>query len=187
MESSDEEVVVVAVVLTNFVMVVLVLRLKVEMENMAELTISDHQEWCFDMKNTSGGDVKEEVIVKRSETIEHQRTTVNLLMKWVKDSKHPATLTFVDIPKNVKNVARKTAHGRVISDQQAGEYIAVLAVECRGLEPTIWHPAAKFRGQSSGGTRFKDIDLSEREWFDYDQEHDECVSLTGLDYRFEVA
>ncbi|KAH0481129.1 MAG: uncharacterized protein KVP18_003173 [Porospora cf. gigantea A] len=168
-------------------MVVLVLKVKVDMENMSEVVFPANLEWCFDLQNPSGSDIKTEVTLDPTETILHQRSSVHLLMKWVKDSKHPATMTLVNIPKKVKDVAELCAEGRKLTEAQSGLWVAVLAMECRGLEPVAWHPnATGISGKSIGGTRFADVDMSTREWYDYDADNEVCVSVTGLEFKFET-
>ncbi len=69
----------------------------------------------------------------------------------------------------------------------SGKWTTILGFECRGLEPVSWIPGIDFHGVSSGGTTFKDIDLSDKEWADYDEENDLSVSVTNLEFKIETS
>lgn len=70
----------------------------------------------------------------------------------------------------------------------SGEFVTVLAMECRGIEITAWYPSFDFSVESSGGLVFPHdkVDLSDRDWADYDEENDLSVSISNLDYRIEM-
>ena len=67
----------------------------------------------------------------------------------------------------------------------SGEYVPVLAMECRGIEPYAFHPLGnEFKVTSSGGAVFEeDVDLSEGDWGDYDEENDEAVGVNEFESK----
>ena len=50
-------------------------------------------------------------------------------------------------------------------------YVPILAMECRGMEPYAFHPLGnEFKVVSEGGVTFEeDVDLSDGDWGDYDE------------------
>jgi hypothetical protein len=85
----------------------------------------------------------------------------------------------------------------------SGSFVPIVAFECRGkasslgamrrkyatyigAEPVAWHPKVDFVVESTGGTLFENVDLSERDWADYDEENDVPVSVTELEYTISV-
>ena len=67
----------------------------------------------------------------------------------------------------------------------AGNFKPILGLECRGLEIERWIPGEDFVVQSTSGTIFENVDLSEEAWGDYDEKNDEAVSVTELEYKIE--
>ncbi len=73
------------------------------------------------------------------------------------------------------------------TESDSGNYVTILALECRNIEPIAWHPSVDFVVQSSGDneTIFKEVDLTDRDWADYDEENDLSVSITNFEYKIE--
>ena len=69
--------------------------------------------------------------------------------------------------------------------EMSGQYSAILALECRGLEPIAWIPSSDFEAETITGKLFPTVDLSEGDWCDFDEDNDMPVSVMGLDYRIE--
>lgn len=84
------------------------------------------------LKDSSGDDVREGVGVSASETHEMSgsRGSANFVMKWAKDARHEASLSVMQI----KGVTR------AFTAEDAGNFVPVVAFECRGLEPVGWTP-----------------------------------------------
>ena len=68
---------------------------------------------------------------------------------------------------------------RDVTSDDNGNYVPVLAMECRGLEPYAFHPLGnEFKVTSAGGAIFdEDVDLSEGDWGEYDEENDAAVGV----------
>ncbi|KAL2108870.1 hypothetical protein VUR80DRAFT_3245 [Thermomyces stellatus] len=57
----------------------------------------------------------------------------------------------------------------------------ILEIDCRGLELVSFKPEGEWLAEGSdSGTRFTGIDLTEGEWFDYDEKAGEEVGITNL-------
>jgi len=65
------------------------------------------------------------------------------------------------------------------------DYVPVLAMECRGLEPYAFHALGnEFKVVSEGGNVFEDdVDLSEGDWAEYDEENDAAVGVNEFESR----
>ncbi|KZF19460.1 DUF866-domain-containing protein [Xylona heveae TC161] len=64
----------------------------------------------------------------------------------------------------------------------------VIEFDCRGLEFTDFKPDGEWVAQGlDSGTKFAGIDLSEGEWFDYDEKAGEEVSIQELKWEIRRA
>ncbi len=71
-------------------------------------------------------------------------------------------------------------------EADSGKFVPILAIECRSIEPTAWHPNFDFVAESTGGGIFDKVDLSDRDWAEFDEENDLSVSITNVEYKFEL-
>ena len=96
-----------------------------------------------------------------------------------------------------KQKKHKAGPPRPYTGDDSGEWVPILAVECRGLEPYKFEPmkdefvimasSGSGDGGGGGGTIFdEDIELGDGEWADYDGEADVPVSLTEIEFKFEA-
>ena len=108
--------------------------------------------------------------------LEGSRGEANFIIKW----------PYANDQAYMKIIEHKTVK-KAYTEDQSGEFVNILAVECRGLEPIAWYPSLDFQVESTGGTSFKDVDLSDRDWAEFDEEHDLSVSITDVDYKIELA
>nr|CEL68361.1 TPA: C1orf123, related [Neospora caninum Liverpool] len=157
-------------------MVVIVLRMKAELENVESVEIPAGHTWVLDVKQPAGEDVRERVTVSESETqeIPNSRGTANFLVRW-DGSKQTSTLNVQD----VKNVTRRT-----YTAEDSGKFVPVVAFECRGVEPVKWYPADGYVVKSKKAT-FRDVELSE-DWVDYDQDANLSVGIYNVEWEFQV-
>jgi Eukaryotic protein of unknown function (DUF866) len=88
-----------------------------------------------------------------------------------------STISVVD----VKKLTTKS-----ITAEQSGQWVPVVAFDCRGLMPIMWHPHTDFVVSSTGGTVFNEVDLSEGDWGEYDEEHDLAMSITDIEHKWET-
>ena len=63
----------------------------------------------------------------------------------------------------------------------------LVAFDCRGCEPVAWHPEdGGFAVKAATGASFDDVDLSEREWTEYDADGGAAVSIMELRHEFRT-
>nr|PUA90099.1 DUF866 domain-containing protein [Toxoplasma gondii TgCATBr9] len=158
-------------------MVVILLRMKADLENVDSIEIPAGHTWVLDVKQAAGEEVRERVTVSESETqdIPNSRGTANFVVRW-DGSKQAATLNVQD----VKNVTRRT-----YTAEDSGKFVSIVAFECRGLEPVRWYPADGYIVKSKRAT-FKDADLSE-DWAEYDQDANLSLGIYNVEWQFQVS
>lgn len=73
-----------------------------------------------------------------------------------------------------------------VTIEKAGKFVPILEIDARGVEFVEFIPDGQFecRGAETT-TRFDDVDLSDGEWYDYDEKANAEVSIT--DVKWEVA
>ena len=117
-------------------------------------------------------------------------------VKW-EGSKKFSTLIVLDEEasksalKKIKKKGKKGGSGgevdvpRDVTSDDNGEYVPVLAMECRGVEPYAFHPLGnEFKVVSEGGVVFdEDVDLSEGDWGEYDEENDAAVGVNDFESK----
>ncbi|CAN0130666.1 unnamed protein product [Ascophyllum nodosum] len=143
---------------------------------------NDNNKWIMTVQSPDESDRREHVEVTRAriEELDGTRGTANFVVKW-RGSKKQATANIVDIKK-------VTTKGE-IKVEQSGEFVPILALDCRGLEPVEWHPSTDFAVTSGGGTVFESdaVDLSEGDWSEYCEKSSMPVSIMEIEHRFETA
>lgn len=61
----------------------------------------------------------------------------------------------------------------------------IVAFDCRGVQPTDFEPRIGWIARcSESSTQFEDIDLSEREWVDYDENAQQAVGIYEIRHQF---
>ncbi|KAK5065086.1 hypothetical protein LTR84_000922 [Exophiala bonariae] len=64
----------------------------------------------------------------------------------------------------------------------------IIQIDCRGLEFTEFKPDGEWEAKGTeSGTKFSGIDLSEGEWFDYDEKAGEEVSIKDIKWAIRRA
>jgi hypothetical protein len=136
-------------------------------------------------------EVREKVAFNLSETVEQEENTheppCHFVLKW-EGSKKRSTLEVLDDPKAaLKKKKYKGEQPRDYKAEDSGNWVPILAVECRGMEPFAFHALGdEFIVESEGGATFdSDVDLSEGDWADYDEENDAAVSISDFEAKFE--
>jgi hypothetical protein len=155
-------------------MPIYVLDIKADIENIKKMTVLSDVLWKFDIANTSG-EVKEGITFTSVDDIELQgsRGTCNVVVKWPGE-KSQAYIKIIELKKCVGEY----------NEEQSGTFVPILAIECRGLEPTRWIPGRDFRVEGTTGTVFDNVDLGDPDgWTDFDEQNDACVSIMNLEHR----
>ncbi|CAM9359797.1 unnamed protein product [Discosporangium mesarthrocarpum] len=161
-------------------MPIFVLYVKCDMENVASMKADQLNKWMLTVESPDKSERREgvEVTRARNEELDGSRGTANFTIKWP-GAKKQATLNIIDVKK-------VTTGGEIIGDK-TGEFVPILAFDCRGLEPVAWHPSTDFTVTSEGGEVFERVDLSEGDWSDYCEKSAAPVSIVDIEHRFELA
>jgi hypothetical protein len=158
---------------------------------------------CLDVRNPiSEYEVRENIVLETTQYIESEKEEMNhnsttreppghFAIRW-EGNKRRGVMQVLNI-EQVKAVLQKKNKlqelPRDLTEDDSGSFVPVLALECRGLEPTAFHPrGGEFNVVSSGGFQFpaKAIDLSNGDWIEYDDENGIPVSLTNFEAKFIV-
>ncbi|KAL3140724.1 hypothetical protein ABBQ32_005280 [Trebouxia sp. C0010 RCD-2024] len=93
-------------------MVVFLLQIKASLENVAKISLPDGHEYCLDVKNSTGEDVREGVRVTSAneQDLPGSRGVANFAVKWVKDAKAAAYLNVVPVKKVTRDYTGKFCH-----------------------------------------------------------------------------
>ena len=160
-------------------MVVLIIKAKVEMDNVDILEFPEDHEWCVDVYLTASGELKENVKLSRTEEVDvpNSRGTANLILKV--DKNVYATIKIEDIPKVTST--RITA-----ADSESGENVVILALDCRGCEIKAWRPTGFYKVTTPEGTEFDEVDLHTGEWYDVDAETNMPVSIMSIKSEIQM-
>ena len=104
-------------------MVVFVLRLKADVENVEEISFPEHAQWCLNLKQSDGDEVKEGVYVSSEEEVamSGSRGVAHFVMKFPGGSK--------EVSLNVQQI-KGTTRAYTLAD--SGSYVPIVAFECRG-------------------------------------------------------
>lgn len=145
-------------------------------------------------------ETREKIVFNPSETLEQdegdREPPHHFAVRWEGQKKF-STLIVLDedgaksaFKKMKKKGGKKKGSGEVdvprdMTADDSGEYVPVLAMECRGVEPYEFYPLGnEFKVTSSGGAVFEeDVDLSEGDWGDYDEENDEAVGVNEFESK----
>uniref|UniRef100_T1JP18 CXXC motif containing zinc binding protein n=1 Tax=Strigamia maritima TaxID=126957 RepID=T1JP18_STRMM len=74
---------------------------------------------------------------------------------------------------------------KAYSNDDKNKLKTIIVFDCRGFEPSAFEPRNGWiaRGVDTG-TQFNDIDLTEKEWVDYDEKLKEPVGIYDVTYKF---
>lgn len=181
-------------------MVLFLLCIKAELDGVKSLSLLPNTNLCFSVKNPlSDYETRDKIVFNPSETLDQDEsdrdTPHHFALKW-EGSKKYSTLTVLSVDE-AKSVMKKLSKkggkkGRadeeksipreITNDDSGGNYVPVLAMECRGLEPYAFHILGnEFKVTSVGGTVFdEDVDLSDGDWGEYDEEYDAAVGVNDF-------
>ena len=174
-------------------MVLFILYMKAEFENIGSVVLRKDSNLSISVRNPlSDFETREKVVFNPSETVEQEegarQSPHHLSIKW-EGNKKACILESLDANAAKAALKKKKSKDvpRDLTEDDSGNWAPILAMECRGLEPYAFHPMGdEFVVTSSGGKAFtEDVDLSEGDWADYDEENDEAVSLSEIEFKIE--
>ena len=107
------------------------LKIKADLENIAELSPQFENLWKFNIASTDGEE-RLGITVSKADVLElnGSKGDANYVMKWHKADSHQAYIKLVDVKK--VDGTYKAA--------DSGTWVTLLGLECRGLVPTAWIP-----------------------------------------------
>ncbi|XP_046337027.1 CXXC motif containing zinc binding protein-like [Haliotis rufescens] len=84
---------------------------------------------------------------------------------------------------NSIDILKETLSSYTVAD--AGKFKSVVTFDCRGVEPIDFSPRVGWsvEGEETS-TVFSDINLGEKEWYDYDEKGQTSVSITEFQHKF---
>jgi hypothetical protein len=178
-------------------MVLFLLCIKAELEGVETLSLLKSSNLCFSIRNPlSDFETREKIVFSPNETLDQEEgdrePPHHFCVKW-EGSKKVSTLICLDeeaTKSAVKKVKKKGGKKdgdlpRNLTADDSGEWVPILAMECRGLEPYAFHAmGGEFKVVSEGGVVFEDdVDLSEGDWAEYDEKNDAAVSINDFESK----
>lgn len=179
-------------------MVLFLLHLKAELENVQSITINRSTRLCLSVRNPqSDYEVRDKVVVDPSTFVEQEESSRepphHFSLRW-EGNKKAATLVVLSqseaktAMKKLKKKAAAIAESYTADD--SGQWVPLLAVECRGMEPYAFHPMGqdefKVSASNDGAEFTEGVDFSEGDWADYDAENDQPVSISEIEFKVRV-
>lgn len=149
------------------------LKIKAELEEIAKMSVTEGVMWKFDIQSGEGGDSKSGITVTASDVMEldGSKGEANFIVKWPGSKMQ----SYIKVLETKAGAAEYTA-------EKSGEWVTIANFECRGLEIVSYIPGADFKAESTGGTIFEAVDLSEGDWAEYDEENELAVSIMNLEH-----
>lgn len=170
--------------------------IKAELENVSSVSLKMNENLRISVKNPlSDFESRDNIIVNPTDFVEqaeHSREPEhNFALSW-EGSKKKSTLTVLS-PDQVKTILKKKKKVQLPKDtysaEDSGHFVPILAVECRGLEPSAFFPMGQeFIVTSERGFEFdaEAVDFSESDWADYDADNDMAVSVSDIEFKWEA-
>jgi hypothetical protein len=188
---------------TTNAMVLYLLCIKGDLEGVQSVALNKRANICIDVRATNSDETREKIVFNPSETLEQddsdREPAHHFALTWEGQKKKSIiqVLDEAQTKATMKKAGKKKKGGggsemgqpREMTADDSGEYVPVLALECRGLEPYAFHPMGEeFIVTSEGGAEFSsDLTLDEGDWADYDEENDVSVSISEFASQFVSA
>eukprot|EP00536_Pseudo-nitzschia_multiseries_P003691 jgi/Psemu1/252903/estExt_Genewise1Plus.C_580030 len=180
-------------------MVLYMLFMKAETDNVGEIQLRTKDvNLRIDVRNSlSDWEKRENVIFNPSETQEQddessREPPSHFSITW-EGSKKASVLRYLDSQETATALKKKKkykggAPRAFTGDDSNDQWVPIMAVECRGLEPYAFHPMKdEFVISSENGYVFdEEIEFEDGEWADYDAENDCPVSISSLEFKFDA-
>lgn len=144
------------------------LLLSAELQGVTDLGPTLPYEFSFKIECTSCHEVHENWVTMNAQDksdISGSRGDANFVFK-CRFCKRESSATLTETGKTLN-----------IDDKKPAE---ILQIDCRGLELKEFRADGDFQCKGESGTPFKEMDLTEGEWFDYDEKNSEEVSVTDV-------
>lgn len=74
--------------------------------------------------------------------------------------------------------------GKFVSEHQ-NKFQTIVTFDCRGIEPVDFSPGVGWIAKVEGSNnKYRDIDLSQKEWVEYDTNIKESVGIYDFEHKF---
>ena len=147
---------------------IFVLQIKAELEGVASFRVPPESVLEIDVKQSGGDDERKGVQIDPEESHEvpnSKNATANFMVKFEGD-KAPSTLSMVSL---------KGLPFRAQTADDTG-MVPIAAFECRGMEPTKWHPTGYYEVEALSGTVYDQVGFKDGEdWCEYDEKSGESM------------
>jgi hypothetical protein len=181
-------------------MVLYILSIKAELDGVEKIELDPTANLCFDIRNpNSDYETREKIVVDPKEYVQDaddnnssREPPCHFKITW-EGSKKKSVLTILnqdEVKTALKKSKQKNSSSSIrnVTAEDTNEYVPILAMETRGIEPYAFHcMGGEFIVTSTGGTVFTgdDVDLSQ-DYADYDEEHDISVSITDVFFKIDA-
>lgn len=152
--------------------------IKCDLENVKMLTPIPNNLWTFNIASVGGADRRDGITVSEGDAMELEgsKGSAHFVMKWNKGEQQSY----------IKVVPLKKVTG-TYNESDNGKWVPILGLECRGIDVVDYVPGIDFDVETTGGTKFQSIDLTEKEWSEYDEENDLSLSIMNFETKIEKA
>eukprot|EP00455_Lapot_gusevi_P014644 TRINITY_DN1733_c0_g1_i4.p1 TRINITY_DN1733_c0_g1~~TRINITY_DN1733_c0_g1_i4.p1 ORF type:complete len:158 (+),score=26.88 TRINITY_DN1733_c0_g1_i4:179-652(+) len=149
-----------------------VLDIKCNLEGLTDLALEEPR-FNLRVSCTSCGEEMGDLWVSKDEEAEMPggRSTANLVFK-CKGCRRDSSISIID-----SKIDAYTA-------DDDGSFRPLCEFDFRGIEPMSWQPAAGFTVKGANSSKSFEVDLTELEFFDYDDEGGNPVSITNVESQF---
>ena len=146
------------------------MQIKAELEGVASFRVPPESVLEIDVKQSGGDDERKGVQIDPEESHEvpnSKNATANFMVKFEGD-KAPSTLSMVSL---------KGLPFRAQTADDTG-MVPIAAFECRGMEPTKWHPTGYYEVEALSGTVYDQVGFKDGEdWCEYDEKSGESMMV----------
>ena len=169
-------------------MVKIGLQIKAFMENVTNLIPDDIPEfrWQLKLKCTACGEIPEHwqyVTLSEEQPLKGGRGHANFISKCKLCSKQNSL--------DIKEESIKS-----YGAEDSIKFKTICIFDCRGLEPTDFQPGNGWKAQGyfededgegrETSTMFEEVDLSDKEWADFDEKSGESTMISEFEFKFVV-
>jgi len=148
-----------------------VLQIKAELEGVASFRVPPESVLEIDVKQSAGDEERKGVQVDPEEIHEvpnSKNATANFMVKFPGD-KAPSTMSLVSL---------KGLPFRAQTADDTG-MVPIAAFECRGMEPTKWHPTGYYVVEALSGVVYDEVGFKDGEdWCEYDEKSGESMMVS---------
>nr|CAG4651458.1 EOG090X0HQJ [Simocephalus serrulatus] len=157
-------------------MVKIGLKFKATLENLTNLRPDGEDfRWYLKVKCGSCNEVSDKwIYITQSESndVKGGRGTANLVVKCKLCSREN---NMDIIPESLKTY----------NDEDQNKFKTIVQFDCRGMEPSDFSPRNGWLVDGlESGTKFNDVDLSDKEWVEYDEKAKNTVGIYEVEHQF---